>query len=142
MGQIWLIKPLVFMNRSGLAVRALVESSQLDVCNDLLVVVDDVALEPGRPRLRPRGSAGGHNGLQSIEDALETRDYARLRIGIGAAPPGVETADWVLSPFDEPAAEDAVLEVLPRLGEVVEIWAREGIELAMNRCNVPLVAED
>ncbi|UCC85463.1 MAG: aminoacyl-tRNA hydrolase [Gemmatimonadota bacterium] len=137
-GEVWLIKPLTYMNRSGIAVRALLEYAPLDLEHDVLIVVDDVALEPGRPRFRARGSAGSHNGLQSIEDVLGTREYARLRIGVGAAPAGVELADWVLSEFDDPEDEDAVLEVLPRLSEAVELWAREGVEAAMNRYNAPL----
>jgi len=115
----------------------LVEDQSLDLRTDLLIVVDDVALEPGRPRFRAQGSAGSHNGLQSVEMALGTRDYARLRIGVGAAPANVDLADWVLSEFDDPADEDAVLAVLPRLVEGIELWAREGIDAAMNRYNVP-----
>ena len=115
--------------------RVLIESLDLDL-DDLLVVVDDTALESGQPRFRAKGSAGSHNGLQSVEDALGTQDYSRLRIGVGAVPPGVGQADWVLSEFDDPAEEDAVLEVLPHLAEGVEVWAREGIEIAMNRYNV------
>ncbi len=137
-GEVWLIKPLTYMNRSGIAVRALLEYEPLDLEHDVLIVVDDVALEPGRPRFRARGSAGNHNGLQSIEDVLGTREYARLRIGVGAPPAGVELADWVLSEFDDPEDEDAVLELLPRLSEAVELWAREGVEAAMNRYNAPL----
>ncbi len=135
LGDIWLIKPTTYMNRSGIAVRVLLESLQLDLA-DLLIVVDDTALETGQPRFRARGSAGSHNGLQSVEDALLTQDYARLRIGVGPVPPGVERADWVLSEFQDPADEDAVIEILPHLAEGVEVWAREGIEIAMNRYNV------
>ena len=134
-GEVWLIKPLTYMNRSGIAVRALLENVPLDLEHDMLIVVDDVALEPGRPRFRARGSAGSHNGLQSVEDVLGTREYARLRIGVGAPPDGVELADWVLSEFDDPKDEDAVLEVLPRLTEGVELWARQGVEAAINRFN-------
>lgn len=134
-GEIWLIKPLVYMNRSGVAIRALKGLADLDVPNDLLIVVDDVALDPGRPRFRPGGSAGGHNGLESVEAALGTRDYSRLRIGVGSPPPGSELSGWVLSEFDDPEHEDAVLDVLPRLADGVEVWAREGIEMAMNRIN-------
>jgi PTH1 family peptidyl-tRNA hydrolase len=137
-GEAWLIKPLTYMNRSGIAVRALLEYAPLDLEHDVLVIVDDTALEPGRPRFRARGSAGSHNGLQSIEDALGAREYARLRIGVGAPPPDVELVDWVLSEFDDPEDEDAVLEVLPRLAEGVELWARQGVEAAMNRYNAPL----
>ncbi len=141
MGEVWLIKPTVYMNRSGIAVRALLESTPLDRSRDLLVVVDDVALDPGRPRFRARGSAGTHNGLQSIENALGTREYARLRIGVGAPSPGIGLTDWVLSEFDDPRDEDAVLAVLARLSEGVEVWAREGIEMAMNRYNIPFAEE-
>jgi PTH1 family peptidyl-tRNA hydrolase len=130
------------MNRSGLAVRALLEYAPLDLEHDILIVVDDVALEPGRPRFRARGSAGNHNGLQSIEDVLGTREYSRLRIGVGAPPAGVELADWVLSEFDDPEDEDAVLEALPRLTEAAELWAREGVEAAMNRYNAPTGDEE
>jgi PTH1 family peptidyl-tRNA hydrolase len=141
-GGVALVKPLTYVNRSGLAVRALAEWEALDVETDLLVVVDDTALEPGRPRFRARGSAGGHNGLISIEGALGTRDYPRLRIGVGTPPAGVDSADWVLSEFDDPADEEAVLAILPRLAEGVELWAREGIEPAMNRYNAAPPADE
>ncbi len=126
------------MNRSGLALGALASMGELEIDHDLLIVVDDSNLRPGQPRFRARGSAGGHNGLESVEAALGTREYNRLRIGVGAAPPGVDLADWVLSEFTDPSDEDAVLEVLPRLVEGVELWAREGIEAAMNSYNVPI----
>lgn len=141
-GDVWLIKPLVYMNRSGVAVRALIQLADLDLMSDLLVVVDDVALDPGRPRFRPRGSAGGHNGLQSVEVALGTREYPRLRIGVGSPPPGSDLAEWVLSEFDNSEHEEAVLNVLPRLADGVEVWVREGLEMAMNRFNVTPDAEE
>ncbi len=141
-GRLWLIKPLTYVNRSGLAVRTLVESGSIEVPSDLLIVVDDVALDPGRPRFRARGSAGGHNGLESIEAALGTREYARLRIGVGSAGAGQDLSDWVLSEFDDPQDEDAVLDALPHLAEGVEEWARAGIESAMNRFNVRDETED
>jgi PTH1 family peptidyl-tRNA hydrolase len=136
-GEVGLVKPLTFMNRSGLAVRALIEWESLDLQRDLLIVVDDTALEPGRIRFRTRGSAGGHNGLVSVEEALGSRDYPRLRIGVGAPPPGSDRAAWVLSEFNRAADEDAVLDALPRLVEGVELWLSEGTEAAMNRYNVP-----
>lgn len=131
--QVLLVKPLTYMNRSGLVARAL--RDRLDVGRDLLVVVDDAALPPGRARLRARGSAGGHQGLLSIEGALETQAYARLRIGVGAPPPGTDLADWVLSPFESAEEEAAVRALFPRLAEGVEAWVREGIEPAMTRTN-------
>jgi PTH1 family peptidyl-tRNA hydrolase len=131
-----LLKPMTFMNRSGDALRAL-RSPAFDPATDLLVLVDDVALAPGRFRLRGAGSAGGHNGLKSIEAALRRQDYARLRIGVGAKPPEyTDLADWVLGRFtsDERAA---VNDVLDPMADAVECWVREGIEIAMTRYNRP-----
>ncbi len=141
-GEVWLIKPLTYMNRSGIAVHALLDYAELDLERDLLIVVDDVALEPGRPRFRASGSAGNHNGLLSIEEVLGTREYARLRIGVGAPPSGVERVTWVLSEFDDENDEDAVIDALPRAAEGVEVWVREGIDAAMNRYNAPASADE
>jgi PTH1 family peptidyl-tRNA hydrolase len=132
--EVRLLKPLTFMNHSGQALTPLRRASAFSVPEDLLVVVDDVALEPGQARFRASGSAGGHNGLKSVEASLATRDYARLRIGVGARPPGEDLADWVLS--SPPREERAlILECLPRLVDCVGIWVHEGVEAAMNRCN-------
>lgn len=134
--EVHLLKPLTYMNRSGVVLTPLRHMEDFDVARDLLVVVDDVALEPGRARFRASGSAGGHNGLRSIEASLGTRDYARLRIGVGAAPPGSDLADWVLSspPLEE---RRAILSLLPALTEGVRTWLTDGIETAMNRYNTP-----
>jgi len=129
-----ILKPLSYMNRSGPALVAHLRSVDVDVASDLLVVVDDVALEAGRARLRASGSAGGHNGLKSVEGSLRTRDYPRLRIGVGAKPAGADLADWVLSP---PPREDrqAILAILPPLVDCVASWIVRGTEAAMNDCN-------
>jgi PTH1 family peptidyl-tRNA hydrolase len=128
-----LVKPITYMNRSGAALAA-PGIRGLDPANDLLVVVDDAALEVGRVRFRPRGSAGGHNGLKSVEAVLGTPEYARLRIGVGQRPPGADLADWVLSPM--PAAdEEAVLQLLPDLTRAVEAWIEDGTETTMSRFN-------
>ncbi|HEX8271423.1 MAG TPA: aminoacyl-tRNA hydrolase [Longimicrobiaceae bacterium] len=129
-----LVKPLTYMNLSGRVLAPYRRMNAFDVGRDLLVVVDDVALPPGRIRFRPEGSAGGHNGLKSIEAALGTRAYPRLRIGVGAAPPGSDLARWVLSPMP-PADRQAVLDLFPGLVEGVATWMNEGIEAAMNRFN-------
>lgn len=129
-----LVKPLTYMNRSGAALAALRARGEYSPEDDLLVVVDDVALAPGKIRFRPSGSAGGHNGLKSIQGVLGTDQYARLRIGVGARPPGVDLADWVLSTMSD-EDEDAVLARLPGLGEAVECWMDEGTEAAMSRFN-------
>lgn len=129
-----LLKPMTWMNRSGSALGLLREVEAFDPSRDLLVVVDDVALAPGRVRFRPGGSAGGHNGLRSVEAALGTDRYPRLRIGVGRSPPGVDLVDWVLSPMD-PEDEEAVLARLPELPAAVDCWIAEGTEAAMSRFN-------
>jgi PTH1 family peptidyl-tRNA hydrolase len=132
--QVRLIKPLTYMNRSGSVLVPLKRMGALDLAKDLLVLVDDVALEPGRVRFRPSGSAGGHNGLKSIEQALGTKDYPRLRIGVGTKPPGADLADWVLSSMPR-GDRKLVDERLPELAEAVETWMRDGIEVVMDRYN-------
>ncbi len=129
-----LLEPLTYMNRSGRALAPLRARPDFDIARDLLVVVDDVALEVGRARLRVGGSAGGHNGLKSVEAALATREYPRLRIGVGACPPGADLAEWVLSPVP---AEDREL-ILSRLSELVDgvrLWIEEGAGPAMRLVN-------
>ena len=128
-----LVKPITYMNRSG-AVFSMPELRELDTAHDLLVVVDDATLDVGRVRFRPSGSAGGHNGLKSIEAVIRSREYARLRIGVGLKPPGEDLADWVLSTM--PAAdEEAVIALLPELGRAIETWIEEGLDAARRRYN-------
>ena len=129
-----LVKPRTYMNRSGLALTELGKMAGFDAGRDLLVVTDDANLDVGRVRFRPGGGAGGHNGLRSVTDVLGTRDYARLRVGVGVMPAGSDLSDWVLSamPVED---EDVVVGLLPELSEAVAVWAEEGIEKAMNRFN-------
>jgi len=129
-----LMKPTTYMNRSGLALRALRQLDDFDPAGDLLVVVDDAALDVGRVRFRAGGGAGGHKGLRSVSGALQSNEYARLRIGVGQKPDGEELSDWVLAPMPE-ADEDVVVGLLPELTEAVRAWVDEGVEAAMNRFN-------
>ena len=129
-----LIKPLTYMNRSGGVLTAYKRMNAIDLSKDMLVVVDDVALEPGRIRFRPDGSAGGHNGLKSVEQAVGGKEYPRLRIGVGAKPPEWDLADWVLSPMPK-GDRQLVLDLLPELTDAVRFWLSEGTEAAMNRYN-------
>ncbi len=123
------------MNRSGAAIAPLLAQPGFDPTRDLLVLVDDSALPLGRFRLRATGSAGGHNGLKSIEGVLRRQDYARLRIGVGPKPPEFDDlAEFVLGPF-EPEQLRTLEELLPVMAEAVECWLEEGIERAMNRFN-------
>jgi PTH1 family peptidyl-tRNA hydrolase len=130
-----ILLPTTYMNRSGAALAPLLARPDFDPARDLLLLVDDVALPVGRFRLRGAGSAGGHNGLKSIEGVLRRQDYARLRIGVGPAPAGLDDlADFVLAEFSREERE--VLDgLLPTLAEAVECWLEEGIERAMTRFN-------
>lgn len=128
----WL-RPLTWMNRSGVAVRDAVARLRLEP-EDVLVVVDDVALELGRLRLRARGSAGGHNGLKSVEESLGTREYPRLRLGCGPAPVDRDLTDWVLGDFAEEEWEE-VDAMLAKADEAVRCWVRNGTEETMARFN-------
>lgn len=97
-----LLWPLTFMNVSGEALVGLASRLSVELRpEDLLVVVDDLSLELGQMRLRARGSSGGHNGLKSVQAALGTADYARLRLGIGSPPAGLSVVDYVLGEFSE-----------------------------------------
>lgn len=132
--EVLLVKPTTYMNRSGEALRAWAGQEGHDLSSDLLVVVDDAALEVGRVRFRARGSAGGHNGLRSIESALGTSEYPRLRVGVGIPPPGRTLKEWVLSDMNE-EDEDIIVGLLPELTKAIGAWVREGIEPTMNRFN-------
>jgi len=130
-----LLKPQTYMNRSGAALAELKGSPEFDHARDLLSVVDETALPIGRFRLRAKGSAGGHNGLKSIEGALRSQEYARLRIGVGPVPPGYDDlADYVLDGFTRDEA-DVLRSLLDPMADAVECWIADGIELAMTRHN-------
>jgi peptidyl-tRNA hydrolase, PTH1 family len=129
-----LIKPLTFMNRSGQVVSGLLNHDSFNFANDLLVVVDDVALEPGRARLRTSGSAGGHNGLKSVESVLGSADYPRLRIGVGSAPPGSDLAGWVLS-SPPPEERRMILDLSDELTGALGDWLSGEMETAISRSN-------
>jgi PTH1 family peptidyl-tRNA hydrolase len=133
-----LIKPHTYMNLSGNVLKNYLRRPFWAAPRDLLVVVDDVALPVGRFRIRARGSAGGHNGLRSIETAIGNQEYARLRIGVGPTEERRNIyeglSDFVLAPFARDERED-ILELIPRIGAAIEIWLREGPERAMNAYN-------
>jgi peptidyl-tRNA hydrolase, PTH1 family len=130
-----IVEPLTYVNLSGRVVRDVIDQTGLSPSEDLLVLVDDVSLPPGTLRLRESGSSGGHNGLASIEEAVGTREYARLRIGVGRPHDDrIDLADWVLAPLPG-AEEEAVLETFPRAIEAVDCWLAEGAEAAMSRYN-------
>ena len=133
-----LLKPQTYMNLSGQALKNYVRRPFWTPTKDLIVVVDEVQIPVGRFRIRARGSAGGHNGLKSVEAALGTQDYPRLRIGVGPSEErkGIypNLADFVLAPFARDERED-VLALMPDLVATVETWLKDGAEKAMNLHN-------
>ena len=107
--KVYLLKPLTYMNLSGRSVVQLSTYFQIPP-QRIIVLFDDISLEPGRLRVRPSGSAGGHNGIKSIIQELGSQDFPRVKIGVGAKPhPDFDLADWVLSPFT--AQEEKALAV-------------------------------
>jgi PTH1 family peptidyl-tRNA hydrolase len=127
-----LMKPLKFMNRSGQPVATAVGFYRVDPC-DLMVVTDDMALEPGRVRLRARGSAGGHNGLADIIERLGTQEFSRCRVGVGQCP-GPWAVDYVLG-RPQPEEKPLLNEAIGRARDAVLCWLESGIERTMNEFN-------
>ncbi|PYP16528.1 MAG: aminoacyl-tRNA hydrolase [Gemmatimonadetes bacterium] len=120
------LKPTTYMNRSGAALASLRADPAFNPPTDLLILVDDFQIPCGTFRLRSEGSSGGHNGLKSIEAALQSQAYARLRIGVGPLPEGA--GDWsayVLAPFT-PEQVDQVETIMPQMVDAVTKWVREG----------------
>jgi PTH1 family peptidyl-tRNA hydrolase len=128
-----LLKPLTFMNLSGKSVQAAKAFYQLSD-DDLMIVLDDLALPCGRIRIRAAGSNGGHNGLRDIERALGTSDYSRLRVGIDPKPERVPQKDYVLGRFTEEQRK-RVGPAIDRAAEALLVWAEQGTVAAMNRFN-------
>lgn len=126
-------KPQTFMNRSGAAVRNLVGRYGLDL-DQVLVVYDDLNLPLGALRLRPGGSAGGHNGVQDIVDELGSDAFPRLRFGIGSDFPRGGQVDYVLSPFED-AAQPLVEEAVSLARDAAITFVCDGLTTAMNRYN-------
>lgn len=132
--RVWLCRPQTYMNLSGEAVRAIMDYFQVSA-EQLLVVVDDADLPLGELRLRPKGGAGGHHGLESIEQHLGTSEYARLRIGIGRqAQNARQLTGYVLGKFLAGERELAN-KVLTRATEQAACWWMAGIAEAMNKFN-------
>jgi len=132
--EVFVLKPQTYMNNSGQALHFL-SMTNLDPSRQLLIIADDFAIPLGTFRLRPSGSAGGHNGLKSVEQELQTNEYARLRVGVGPLPTGIgDWADFVLMPWDQ-GEREVVDDLLPTMADAVDCWVTEGIEVSMNRFN-------
>jgi len=128
-----LAKPQTYVNESGQAVGAIARFFKVEP-GDVWVLYDDLDLPQGTIRLRPRGSSGGHRGIESIIEHLGTREFPRLRVGIGRPPGKMEPKAYVLQDFDAPERE-RMEEVYERVVAAVETAIREGIKEAMNRFN-------
>jgi PTH1 family peptidyl-tRNA hydrolase len=130
--RILLIKPLTFMNRSGDCVAPLVRN-KVDTLQDVLVITDDVNLPLGKLRLRPGGSAGGHNGLKSLIERLGSQEFPRMRMGVGQSG-GADLADHVLSRFHPDEAPE-VERMVKLAADAALCFVAQGIEKAMNQYN-------
>ena len=128
-----LVQPQTYMNLSGECVRAVLDFFKA-TNEDIIVIYDDVSLEPGQLRLRKKGSAGGHNGIKSVIAHLGTDVFDRIKIGVGAKPEGWDLADYVLGrvPKDE---EPLVREAIAEAAKACEIIVTDGMDRAMNLYN-------
>ena len=132
-GDLWLIKPLTFMNDSGRMVRAFADYHGVQPAQ-ALVCFDDISLELGRLRIRLSGSGGGHNGMKSVIENMTTKDIARLRLGIGPQTPGMPSEIYVMQGFSK--QERPVLESMLASARAAALLAAEkGVETAMNKYN-------
>lgn len=128
-----LVRPLTYMNESGRCVQPLRDFYKVEN-RDILVICDDLSLPVAKLRLRAKGSAGGQKGLDDILRRLGGDEIARLRVGIGAVPPGWDAADYVLGRFSSSEAEQ-VRAACQRATEAVADWVARGIEFCMNKYN-------
>jgi PTH1 family peptidyl-tRNA hydrolase len=131
--RVLLAKPQTYMNRSGESVKELMREFRVPA-KDLIVVYDDLDLPFGRIRIRPEGSAGGHRGVLSLMESLESAPFYRVRIGIGRPPEGVEAADYVLEDFTAQEATE-VDDIVARASDAVMCLLEEGAQKAMERFN-------
>jgi len=131
--ELTLLKPSTYMNLSGQAVRYWCQQEKIAIEN-VLVIVDDLSLPVGKLRLRGNGSAGGHNGLKSIEQCMGTQNYARIKFGIGNDYPKGAQADFVLGQFSD---EDnkVIDEKLEYVGEMIKSFCLQGLDRTMNQYN-------
>jgi len=131
--RVYLLKPMTYMNLSGSSISAFLRQKPLALTN-LIVIADDINLPLGKLRLRASGSDGGHNGLKSVISHLHSREFPRLRIGVGAPRDSAQQVDYVLGKFSRAEAK-IVDESVERAVAALELWLREGIEAAMNKFN-------
>ena len=128
-----LVKPQTFMNLSGESIRSVLDYYKVDP-SEFIVIYDDISLEPGNLRIRKKGSAGGHNGIKNIIAHLGTQEFPRIRVGVGAKPPRMDLADYVLGHFSK--GEKELMEQAFQDGAAAAVsMMTEGIDAAMNHFN-------
>ena len=129
-----LMKPLSYMNLSGGPIREMANYFKIDPETEMIVVYDDIDLDPGKLRIRKKGSAGGHNGIKHIIQQLGTQNFVRIKVGVGAKPKGRDLADHVLGRFDK---DDRALveEAQERACKAVELILTDSVDAAMNEYN-------
>ena len=132
--EVMLAKPQTYMNCSGDSVREILGYYKLDPRTDMLVIYDDISLEPGRIRIRKKGSAGGHNGIKDILDWIGTDEFARIKVGIGEKPKGWDLVDYVLGHLDgdeKREIENALIDA----ADACEVIVGGDVDRAMNLYN-------
>lgn len=129
-----LAKPQTYMNLSGESIRSILDYYKVDPETELIVIYDDISLEPGKIRIRKKGSAGGHNGIKNIIAQLGTQNFQRVKVGVGEKPKGWDLADYVLGHFSK---EDRGLvdDALKRVAGAVELMVQGEVDQAMNQFN-------
>lgn len=137
--KVLLLKPQIFMNLSGESIRAAADYYKIEP-EEMIVIYDDISLDPGQLRIRLKGSAGGHNGIKNIIANLGTQDFPRIKVGVGAKPPRMDLADYVLSRFG--AGEQKLMEeAFGEAAEAAVMMMTDGAERAMNHFNAKKKAE-
>ena len=129
-----LLKPQTFMNLSGESLRAAMDYYKLTP-EEVIVIYDDVSLDPGQLRIRLKGSAGGHNGIKSIIAHLGTQEFPRIKVGVGAKPPRMDLADYVLGHFSK-EEQETMEEAGREAAAAVVMMLTDGPERAMNHFNM------
>ena len=132
--KVLLVQPQTYMNLSGECLAELLNYYKLDPERELLVIYDDISLEPGRIRVRAKGSAGGHNGIKNIIAMTGTQEFARIKIGVGEKPAGYDLADYVLGHFSR-EEEASIKEGIGKAIEAAEMMLAGETDRAMNEFN-------
>ncbi len=132
--KVMLAMPQTYMNKSGESLRELTDYYKIDVNSELIVVYDDINLDPGRIRIRGGGSSGGHNGMKNIISHLGTDEFIRVRVGVGAKPKGYDLADYVLGHFSKDEQELMDEAFIKAANAVISVM-NDGIDAAMSKFN-------